>query len=105
MVEDGLKVLDDYQKLVGSQNDKANRRIGFVDDFHEFVSQHKGVIAEIKADYAKTLDKVTDEEAGLNFEDSDTSSLALVEKQVITGIMKYEELVTEVLKLLPVNNR
>ncbi len=105
MAEEGLKVFEDYQKSVGSQNDKANRRLGFADDFFTFVNQHETVIKEIKADYTKPLDKVTAEETGMNFDDTKSSPLALVERQILAGITKYEEMVEQVTLLLPVNNR
>lgn len=105
MPEEGLKVLDDYQKVVGSQNDKANSRIEFVGDLHTFVNQHTAVIAAMKADYGKALNTVTDEEAGLNFEASASSPLALVEKQILAGIEEYEKSMVKILALLPVNNR
>ena len=99
-----MKVLEDYQKAVGSQNDKANRRLRFVSELREFVNQHAGIVLAIKADYSKELATVTDEEAGLNFEAGASSDLSVVERKILAGIEEYEKSMVRILKLLPVND-
>jgi len=101
-----MKALENYQQKVGSQNDKANRRIEFADNIRELENQNREIVLAIKADYIKTPDKVTDEEAGLNFKDSDSlSAMVIVEKQILAAVKEYEDSMTRILDLLPANNR
>jgi len=103
---DGLKVFRDVLVSTGDKQIKARRHVSFVDDFHEFVNQHADVVTALKADYADKLSAAVEEaDVVSNFKEEATPEMLVVVKQILAGIEKYEELVTEVLKLIPKNDR
>jgi len=102
----GLKVFKDLIAATGEKEIKARRHVSFPDDFHEFVNQHIGVISDLKADYSDKLSALVGEsDVVSNFAEDATPEMLVVVKQILAGIEKYEELVVEVTKLLPPNNR